>query len=158
MERSHWESANFTHGAPSFNPFQGLWNVLTMVDLSSSINSTRFNPFQGLWNVHTSLIFSLLFYGKVSIPFRDYGTFSPGCSFLRIPCMLFQSLSGIMERSHDAPLLSWSLHNCFNPFQGLWNVLTFKLPLQINNVAVSIPFRDYGTFSLPYSIGCKLLQ
>ena len=61
----------------------------------------------------------------VSIPFRDYGTFSPSLWPLGCWPREFQSLSGIMERSHKRREAAFNVFGiCFNPFQGLWNVLT----------------------------------
>ena len=98
---SRWKTYVESYPAWRFNPFQGLWNVLTMIEIKSY-------PAQA----------------KVSIPFRDYGTFSPRIKSIIVNESGFQSLSGIMERSHgmDSPGRSWA-------------------------DSVSIPFRDYGTFS-----------
>ena len=129
MERSHTDFNKPCHSGLfwRFNPFQGLWNVLTEKVRWKNLQSKCFNPFQGLWNVLTGeeiskatkeAVFqslsgimerSHLAWGSgrwwsadVSIPFRDYGTFSP------------------RRWLHE----NWNHSWCFNPFQGLWNVLT----------------------------------
>ena len=69
--------------------------------------------------------------------------------YWKLVALAFQSLSGIMERSHANPRVKGSFETeGFNPFQGLWNVLTKMALMMIEIKSVSIPFRDYGTFSL----------
>ena len=61
-----------------FNPFQGLWKIITKPLGLILKRLVGFNPFQGLWKIITA--------GAegapdpflcVSIPFRDYGRLSP---------------------------------------------------------------------------------
>ena len=151
MERSHAWRPTSKYKISSFNPFQGLWNVLTfgakLTKKPESIVSIPFRDYgtfsrgEPLYGGHRVFC--------VSIPFRDYGTFSPHNHPYVSYLALFQSLSGIMERSHkNRPQLRLVMrlfqslsgimersHACegatrrqkiagFNPFQGLWNVLT----------------------------------
>ena len=110
----------------SFNPFQGLWNVLTIEAAEAAGHADCFNPFQGLWNVLT-----------LAAPLGGYA--SEGISFNPFQG-LWNVLTPVVRRIYG-------LYPGFNPFQGLWNVLTWMLLFKNSMHAVSIPFRDYGTFS-----------
>ena len=87
---------------------------------------------------------------RVSIPFRDYGTFSLGHSCLDTTARYTVSIPfrdyGTFSRAETAHLSHAAFR--FNPFQGLWNVLTWFEASKYTCEIVSIPFRDYGTFSL----------
>ena len=85
MERSQGANDGHVTHRDGFNPFQGLWNVLSLVLAAKAKWNYSFNPFQGLWNVLRHCNCLTLPVVAVSIPFRDYGTFSStkfeGCVF-----------------------------------------------------------------------------
>jgi hypothetical protein len=84
----------------------------------------------------------------VSIPFRDYGTFS-GFSLSGFPSWSrFQSLSGIMERSQRFRGPAAMPGPSFQSLSGIMERSQHYQDLAKGYTAgVSIPFRDYGTFS-----------
>ena len=137
-------------GNAYFNPFQGLRSVLTSSSALSLSRLARFQSLSGITECSHSFYGIARRYGsEVSIPFRDYGVFSPG--------------NPGPQRGEPAG---------FNPFQGLRSVLTYSISpasgskpgfQSLSGItecshggfaewsedieAVSIPFRDYGVFS-----------
>ena len=139
---SRYRGFAFNWYACCFNPFQGLWNVLTSTAWAGTGWLLCFNPFQGLWNVLTSPDLPSQI-SDVSI-FQDYGiTFIDAVS---LKLRMFNPFR-IMERSHHSAKRRNDYPNWVSPLSGIMERSHGCFISVPRLAAVSIPFRDYGTFS-----------
>ena len=132
MERSHPSgTASRCIRIQCFNPFQGLWNVLTTDTKRLQYGIEKFQSLSGIME-------------------RSHEKYSRG----KIRGPGFQSLSGIMERSHCSGTEDW---NRLRWFQSLSGIMERSHSTGSGSGGtdslVSIPFRDYGTFSLRHLAG-----
>ena len=101
MERSHTRQTHCLGGVGAFQSLSGIMERSHSFRIRRSYASATFQSLSGIMERSHAWSTTIR---------HDFGK--------------FQSLSGIMERSHLIGSIAWIAILSFNPFQGLWNVLT----------------------------------